>query len=454
MSKESFNLNSELSKHGIENEDDWREDFPVFSYAYGEEAELNKIKLAENLEKVINEENTVKRLDFILGLPCSEAVELIKSEYFPSSSRNFLAVRLEKYRDLAESVRHKKNDDDRYEFYDEAYSTRLGLRRDILYAAMIGTPEMGAVRIATNRINQELIKKNVQPLRSVVTLFGYYSGIRNDSIGQYRELAELYEKCKEDVEKKYAESDLTEKQREHKAVLQMARILEGVYGYGGVMNDSASPYNAGFKESIVASQLGYRVMRQLRGMRNKISSSDFRNISRFIGKSGDNKHEEEKKELDVKINVLREYLELRQDSDNRISEKTVNDFIDEENNKEISKQERWYEKERGKIEHRLEKEKGEIEALDLPEEEKELQLESVNTKYDKSLSVMMEDYQRQVDYFRNRTTEQLLNNLAERQNVVKERYEKRKSLAQMAIDLHFRFNGKDSPDVLKTLLIG
>ena len=50
------------------------------------------------------------------------------------------------------------------------------------------------------------------------------------------------------------------------------------------------------------------------------------------------------------------------------------------------------------------------------------------------------DYHTQVERLQNRTPEQLLVDLEQRQTSVNERYEKRKSLAQKALDLHFKIN--------------
>lgn len=320
----------------------------------------------------------------------------------------------------------------------------LGLLRDILYAEMVGSPELAAVKIATNRINEKIEAETSlesdsygrgrrypkDKIRSVVQLSGYHSGIFHGNPGQYVDLIELYKECFEEAQRVLANREVTDEELEHRAVLIAAKRLEDAFEYSGIIDTSESPYNPSFNETIAVGRLGERVRRQMSGMRHKIEKTDLHNVERFVGKSGNNKHEAEHRTLKREIEFLEEgYAGQKQQ-----------EFTKQHNRSDEQKQQLRYERITEKLTAKLEKARDQIESLELPDEERALQLQSVNQRHQQQMDSLDQEYHAEIARLRARTPEELLADLKKRQELVNQRYERRKSLAQRALDLHFHFN--------------
>jgi len=464
-------IQSELEDAGISHPSEWRKALDLETPLEGEEGMTpdrrsfeklltylegdKRVSDDEKIKKFSETKDSIERLEILRTMSLGDAVSCIKDYSGQEGSYRYLANRLDFYQKFVtgKATKNKKQtksewDDKKREYVqvEKEYpidasnaspkTIRLGMWRDMLYASMQGTPEMGAIKIATKRINQSSVEKAAKTsgqatkIKSAVELFGYYSGIQEGSLGQYTDLGDLYKKCLTYVQRKYEKEKLTDEQLEHKAVLSMARKLEGAYEYNGVVNVSDSPYSAGFKEAISAGQLGHKVMRQMRGMRNKIQETNFEHIDRFIGKSGDNRYAPEHKRLQEEVKLLKEGYD----------QEKKQEFTTKENGFAVQKQQGWIERETERLNHKFEKSKTEIEKANLPEEERDLQLQSVTARHESAIASIRADYEAEVARLQERTPEQLLADLEKRQVVVNERYEKRKSLAQKALDLHFKIN--------------
>lgn len=495
--KPKEHIQSELEDAGISHPSEWQKSLDLENPLEGEEgmtpdhrsfARLltylegdKRVSDDEKIKKFSETKDSIERLEILRTMSLGDAISCIRAYSDQGGSYRYLANRLDFYQKFITGKITKKqtklewnNKKGEYVRVEKEYpidasnaspeTIRLGMWRDMLYASMQGTPEMGAVKIATKRINQSSAKKAAKSsgqatkIESVVELFGYYSGIRVGSLGQYADLGDLYKKCLAYVQKKYEKEKLTDEQLEHKAVLSMARKLERAYEYSGVIIVSNSPYSADFKEAVSAGQLGHKVMRQMRGMRDKILETNFEHIDRFIGKSGDNRYAPEKKKLDTDIEALKEHLDIAHSGrsytwgeQKLTGTEAARAYIEQENLFAIQKQQRWIEKETERLNHKFEKSKIEIEKADLPEEEKELKLQSVISRHKNAIASVQADYEAEVARLKERTPEQMLADLEQRQAIVNERYEKRKSLAQKALDLHFRINHPSSDDNSKPL---
>lgn len=462
-------IQPELEDAGISHPSEWRKALDLETPLEGEEGMTpdrrsfeklltylegdKRVSDDEKIKKFSETKDSIERLEILRTMSLGDAVSCIKDYSGQEGSYRYLANRLDFYQKFVTGKATKKQtesewDDKKREYVqvEKEYpidasnaspeTIRLGMWRDMLYASMQGTPEMGAIKIATKRINQSSAEKATKTsgqatkIKGAVELFGYYSGIQEGSLGQYADLGDLYKKCLSYVQRKYEKEKLTDEQLEHKAVLSMARKLEGAYEYNGVVNVSGSSYSAGFKEAISAGQLGHKVMRQMRGMRNKIQETNFEHIDRFIGKSGDNRYAPEHKRLSEEIKLLKEGYD----------QEKKQEFTRKENGFVVQKQQGWIERETERLNHKFEKSKTEIEKANLPEEERELQLQSVTARHENAIASVQADYEAEVARLQARTPEQLLADLEKRQVVVNERYEKRKSLAQKALDLHFKIN--------------
>jgi len=504
-------IERELSDHGINDPKDWRKALDLETPLNEEEEKVEplgekkreqidiksldriftylegglRIPDRSKIEQFGNIREGLDRLKALQSMSVVEATEAIRDFGLTPGAYNYLARRLEFFQKYISGEATKKVNTQEYdektrqwvdvvkeEPINPSYATpetiKLGVIRDIYYAAMQGTPEMGAVKIATKKINAE-IERNKQrqgassrsaqnPVKSVVEFHGYYSGVFEGSLGQYPELSQLYKDCKAEVSRRSANANLDEKELEHKAVLLTARRLEGAYNYNGTLNTSRSPYNAGFKESITVGQLGHRVMRQMRGMRSRIQETNFRNVERFIGKSGDNRYQGEKKRLDKDVKALEDftqdnnsydasYLSIKQDgAERRVKGKEAAEIMTKQKNNEATQRAKlWFDRESAKINHWLEKSKTKIAGYDIPDEERDSIYASVQDRYNKKVADLEQEYQHEIARLENRTPEELLRVFQERQAIVNKRFEKRKSLAQKALDLHFRFNheGRD-----------
>ncbi|MBT9167612.1 MAG: hypothetical protein DDT19_00950 [Syntrophomonadaceae bacterium] len=455
-----------IGEKGIES--DHRSFEKLLTYLDGEK----KVSESEKIKKFGETKDSVEKLELLRTMSLRNAITAIREHSKTEGSYKYLADRLDFYQKFISGEAVKRKTEQEWDSNKNAYvdvvkeyqidasnaspeTIRLGLWRDMLYAAMQGTPEMGAVKIATKRINRNLEAKaareesSSQPtkIKSAVELFGYYSGIFEGSLGQWSDLGDLYKKCLAQVQRRHEKEKLTDEQLEHKAVRLMASRIEGAYEYNGVINTSASPYDANFKEAIAVGQLGHKVMRQMRGMRNKIQETNFEHVERFIGKSGDNRYAPEKKRLDTNIEALKECLGIAHSGKGHTwgeqkltGQEAAQAYVEQENKFALQKQQQWFERETERLNHKFEKSKAEIEKANLPEDEKELQRQSVAERHQKATTDLQAKYQTETTRLQSRTPEQLLADLEQRQTIVNERFEKRKSLAQKALDLHFKIN--------------
>src|SRR3989338_7801802 len=304
-------LERELSDHGISDPSEWRKALDLETPLEGEKGMESdrrsfeklltyldgekKVLESEKIKKFSEAESSSEKLELLRTMSLTDAITAIREHSDTEGSYKYLADRLDFYQKFISGEAVKRKSEQEWDSKKNAYvevvkeyqvdasnaspeTIRLGVWRDMLYAAMQGTPEMGAVKIATKRINRGLEQKAAKSsgqatkIKSAVKLFGYYSGIHEGSLGQCADLGELYKKSLAQVQRRYEKQKLTDEQLEHKAVMSMARKLEGAYEYNGIVNVSGSPYSAGFKEAISAGQLGHKVMRQMRGMRDRKST--------------------------------------------------------------------------------------------------------------------------------------------------------------------------------------
>lgn len=253
-----------------------------------------------------------------------------------SSQYQYITRRLEKYADyvssgipfsVAEYVPGEGNISRTQLIPAEPQDIRTGLWRDVVFASMIGTPELGALTIAHNRMRDaaDMKDENSRAIRSAMyhlpVIRGHDSAIfpptTKERRVQYRdgeyttlpaesidgcvgyalpELAKTYQQILGRVERRNPELDDSE--REHKAVLELARLVEKSTEYNPAGRTGDSPYLSGLAEQLAWAQLGEQIQRQLRGMRQKIMGIDLHNIGRFIGKSGDNPYEQERRRIE------------------------------------------------------------------------------------------------------------------------------------------------------------
>lgn len=411
----------------------------LLTYLEGEK----KLSDKEKIKQYEETEDSIERLELLRTMSLADAITAIREHSDTEGSFKYLANRLDFYQKFIQGQATRRQterewDSNKGEYVDvvKEYeidasnatpeTVRLGLLRDMEFAAMIGTPELGIYKITDKRLKAKNGSRTHMP-----ELKGYHSGIHEGSIGYaYPFLRSLYEKARKSVEARSKNQDVDEQTLEHRSVITAANWLEEAMDYNPSGRGPGSPYVGSLDESIAWARLGEGVKRQLRGMRQKIQDIDLHNIERFIGRSGVDKYDSERKRVFGQIKFLRDGY----DKDKK------REFVEKENDFALKKQQHWFEQETERLAKKFEKSKAEIEKLHLPDDEKELQLQSTVASHERAMAELQEDYQERSGYLQARTPEQLLTDLEQRQNVVNERHEKRKSLAQKALDLHFKIN--------------
>ncbi len=246
------------------------------------------------------------------------------------SQRQYLKGRLEEYAEIIISgipVVGEKLQGGKYIRETTGYQPakaediRTGLWRDVVFASMIGTPELGALTIARNHMRHvaqgggKEARAAHADTRNLPKIRGYHSYIFPSRMEQrwkyedgenrelspesidgeigyaFPELAKTYTQILRRVERKSPELD--ESELEHRSVRELARLIEKSTEYNLPERGEGSPYRSDFAEQLAWAQLGEQAQRQLRGMRQKIKGVELHNIGRFIGKSGDNPYEKE-----------------------------------------------------------------------------------------------------------------------------------------------------------------
>ncbi len=495
-------IQSELEDAGISHPSEWRKALDLESslneaeekFASIEGRDYKKIltyleddRLISDKEKIKQFSEThdsIERLEILHSMSLTDAVACIRDYAESDSSYRYLAGRLNFYQKLISGQATKKQTESKYDKKKREYvqvekeypidassanpeTIRVGLLRDIEFSSMIGTPELAVYQITEERLKARDAKtKHLLP-----ALTGYNSGIginagsgrwltrhlwlnlensedraQSERIGcGYIFLRKTFEESKALIASRYkGEEPLDEKTLEHRAVIQAANWLEESTNYNDPHRPLGSTYIGSVQESIAWARLGDpSVKKQIRGMRVEIQELDLRNIGRFIGKSGINRYEGEHKRIFGQIKFLREG-----------DENAKQEFTTRENNFAIQKQERWLARETEKVNRWLEKSKAKIATYDIPDAERQEIVDTVQGRYEEKISNLNKDYQDHVDRLGQRSPDELMTALQERQRVVDQRYEKRKSLAQKALDLHFVLNhdGENYGKLLRDLV--
>lgn len=302
----------------------------------------------------------------------------------------------------------------------------LGLNRASLRSAMIGTPEYGAYKMAMDIMRD----RDWSMTPDFPEISGYWSGITNASIGSWETIIDEYDAIASKVARR--NPDMDEESLEHITVRKVARIFADSMEYNDTSRGPESPYVSSFHESVAWTQLGYGVQRQLRGMRQRIMTSDLHNIERFIGKSGypykRGSFESERSRLSNRV----EYID-------GLSDDGKQEFLAKENAFEIKKQEEWREKEVERIKHKYEKL--------ISKTRNEERRATYASRQEEEIQRVMADTSGRIEYFEGRTLDGLFSDINERRELLSRRIEKRKSLAEKAIELHFKLcNGHEEWD--------
>lgn len=411
------------------------------------DGDRDKVEDTEKIVKFAEETDNLERLNLLRTMPLADAIKCIYVYSTEAGPGRYLSKRLTFYQDLIQGrAVHREH----YEQWDSEKrqnvqmvseipidansvtpaSIGLGVLRDVAYAAMVGTPELAAFKIANRRCKDRELSTNHMP---------NLKEFDHESVGRgYVFLEDLYDKATNFVKGKDKESKLSPQELEHKSVMVAAGWLQESMDYNDPARTERSPYTAKIEEAVAWSRLGERIKKQFRGMRQKIQDTELYNIGRFIGKSGDNIHGREKHSLTKKFEIL--------SGDPTVDVERKNELTSVENILESQELTKKHEVEIAREQTKFGKKLNSITNLQLPKEEEGLQIDSVVSHHEQKMARLRSDFSERLVYLQNRTPDQLLEDIASRKEIVNRRYEEAKSLAQMATDLHFAFQSKHFED--------
>ena len=370
------------------------------------------------------------QLRFILLSSLSDKVRLFCSESFGHPNHDNFMHRLQFQQDFINGTARawrQEWDERKGEYIDVQRSLDssdadrdnilLGLNRASLRSAMIGTPEYGAYKMAMDIVED----RDWSITSDFPEISGYWSGITNTSIGSWKTIIDEYGTIADKVARR--NPDIDEENLEYITVRKAARIFADSMEYNDATRGPKSPYVSSFHESVAWAQLGYEVQRQLRGMRQRIMNSNLHNIDRFIGKSGCSQKCSSFKSERSRLGNRVKYI-------NGLSEDGKQEFLAKENAFEIKKQEEWRKEEVERIKHKYEKL--------ISKTRNEERRATYASRQEEEIQRVVADTSERIEYFESRALDGLFSDINERRELLSHRIEKRKSLAEKAIELHFK----------------
>ncbi len=370
------------------------------------------------------------QLRFILLSSLSDKVRLFCSESFGHPNYDNFMHRLQFQQDFINGTARawrQEWDERKGEYIDVQRSLDssdadrdnilLGLNRASLRSAMIGTPEYGAYKMAMDIVED----RDWSITSDFPEISGYWSGITNTSIGSWKTIIDEYGTIADKVARR--NPDIDKENLEYITVRKAARIFADSMEYNNASRGPKSPYVSSFHESVAWAQLGYGVQRQLRGMRQRIMNSNLHNIERFIGKSGCSQKCSSFKSERSRLGNRVKYI-------NGLSEDGKQEFLAKENAFEVKKQEEWRKEEVERIKHKYEKL--------ISKTRNEERRATYTSRQEEEIQRVIADTSERIEYFESRALDGLFSDINERRELLSHRIEKRKSLAEKAIELHFK----------------
>lgn len=382
------------------------------------------------VKQYLSEPDEVVRLNYLSKMSLSSAVGLILDSN--PKGENILRKKIAFYSTCMWLPDIKKNRKEEV-FLEYQVPTRegftptsiralaVGLKRDILYASMQGTPEMGIYKMALKSLSEKGSALQQIPIRP--TTHGAHSDIFLDKPsagGPYSILKEFYNVACDEVSRKVSAEEV-----EHEAVLLASKWLVKATEYNNPTRSLGSSYCSDLREAMTWARLGESAQLKLRGMRQKINDVDLHNIGRFVGKSGDNRYGKEARRIHWELANLPKEQEKKK-------EWTVSANV-----RDLVQVQKLHDKKQASLVTHLEKRKAQILQLDLPEEERGLQVANITEQFNRDEKELTNKFRLESTRIRSRTPEQLISEMQEKEKVLKGKSEKNISLAEMAVALHF-----------------
>ena len=123
-------------------------------------------------------------------------------------------------------------------------------------------------------------------------------------------------------------------------------------------------------------------------------------------------------------------------------EKEEEELLKRENRSAQEREKTRYAHEKNQRKQRFEENVARTEHSTLPDEEKEYRINALQKRFDTENAAAEVQHRQKMEYLQNRDRDQLLADVKKRQEVVEEQFQKHKSLAQKALDLHVKMGWK------------
>ena len=186
-------IQSELEDSGISHPSEWRKALDLETPLESEEgmesdrrsfekllAYLDgekKISEKEKIEKFSQTQDSIERLEVLRSMSFGDAIASIRDYSATEGPYRYLADRLDFHQKFIQGKATKRQTESEWDSKKGEYvqvekeypidasnaspeTVRLGLLRDIEFAAMIGTPELGIYKVVDKRLKEKKISKN------------------------------------------------------------------------------------------------------------------------------------------------------------------------------------------------------------------------------------------------------------------------------------------------------
>lgn len=411
----------------------------------------------EAIDKFKNNDDRLQRLESLYSMKVSECIECIENN-LSLLAVEYLRQRLSVYQ-RAVSKENSPNDrfwsDEKQDFIplgDDIFKKSLSpgemnsaILCDIYYSHMLDSPEIAALKKATESINCDKEWPDCG-IFSIVQLFCEGPEDISDIFTNYSSLISLYRQCQDSIKTQNPSSE----EAQELAVSLMSDRLKAAYDYCGAIKVNKEFGDPDFWQAIDGGQLGKEIQWQMTYIRKNIDGGLLliKNAGRFIGKSGDNKFTKEKQLIDRKVSFI----------DKNPGKEEISDFTLKENQIAVDELKEEYQARINSFYSKKNKEKsflfdelamkgitvGSIDGKDIFQKEllkRGQKIENRRMVVKDELENITLEYEREKNRLANRTFQELEQDLRKQKEVTDELYEENKSLAQKAFDLLFKLEG-------------
>lgn len=243
---------------------------------------------AEEARKLDEAGGAYQRLATLVSLPLENTLEYAL-QHFDGRALDYLKTRIERYKGLSVADDAPQGDASTY---------RTGLFRDVIFASMIGSPELAIHRSA--RRCPDAVKAHLPAILGFNSdIYEFSSNNRpNDTPHGYQELHKAYESAEAEILRRTRGIRLEPAVLRHRAINLAADWVARASGFNRPDRSPTSSYSEGFPVAFAWARLGEDVQRQMLGMHRKVKDVTFSGIDRFVGKSADSRRPDLRRRLD------------------------------------------------------------------------------------------------------------------------------------------------------------